>query len=432
MLLPNLDFLSFLDRFCNDKPTAAWFLLLSQPKTIIAHPLRIQTVSSGIEEMNQTPFPSSRRLFFSRYYLLWSISLFVYLYALFFCLSTPPTPPSSTTSTVFSFSLSTMASSSRNPNPITALDDEDSLVDEFDHISIPSPSSPHKKNPFEISNSIPLEEFFPRIRTRTDDQDLQQAINQFLHVESPTSTPVSLTTQVPASCTQPSLFISTLPMPHSSPLPTPQTLQTSIPPPIMSDSVTTHAAKGKAIALSRTSHPFHFRGSNGVVINEPCPTISIAISPATRATFTREHSQVEDFDYTEAQLSYTADQSNSKATPISQHIQRLQTIGFQEDSPALYVDAAFDKKNALTGTSFIFKIGCQHPLSPKFVFSDCLNLVSKVNSEWHDHSALSGLVSRIRLLFSNFPEASLHFLPRQLNMAAHGLAKEALRLREEV
>ncbi|KAF4353671.1 hypothetical protein G4B88_020122 [Cannabis sativa] len=313
--------------------------------------------SSGIEEMNQTPFPSSRQLFFSKYYLLWSISLFVYLYALFFCLSTPPTPPSSTTSTVFSFSLSTMASSSRNPNPITALDDEDSLVDEFDHISIPSPSSPHKKNPFEISNSIPFEEFFPRIRTRTDDQDLQQAIDQFLHVESPTSTPVSLTTQVPASCTQPSLFISTLPMPHSSPLPTPQTQQTSVPPPIMTDSVTTHAAKGKAIALSPTSHPSHFRESKRVVINEPCLTISIAISPATRATFTREHSQVEDS---------VRNQSNSKATPIFQHIQGLQTIGFQEDSPALYVDAAFDKKNALTGTSFIFKIGCQHPVASHF------------------------------------------------------------------
>ncbi|KAF4368742.1 hypothetical protein G4B88_003615 [Cannabis sativa] len=51
---------------------------------------------------------------------------------------------------------------------------------------------------------------------------------------------------------------------------------------------------------------------------------------------------------------------------------------------------------------------------------------------WQDHSALSGLVSQIRILFSNFPEASLHFLPRQFNMDAHGLAKEAIRSREEV
>ncbi|XP_060962032.1 uncharacterized protein LOC133032183 [Cannabis sativa] len=170
-------------------------------------------------------------------------------------------------------------------------------------------------------------------------------------------------------------------------------------------------------------------------------------------------------DYNEAQQSYRVIQPNSVASSISQHLQRLQSIGFQEDSPALFVDAALDKQNALTGTGFIFKSGWQHPivshhrqmpgassplfaegqallqsllwcldsqLRPKFIFSDCLLLVSKVNSDWHDRSALSGLVSRIRWLFSNFPEASLHFLPRQLNMDAHGLAKEALRLREDV
>uniref|UniRef100_A0A803PUH8 Reverse transcriptase zinc-binding domain-containing protein n=1 Tax=Cannabis sativa TaxID=3483 RepID=A0A803PUH8_CANSA len=126
---------------------------------------------------------------------------------------------------------------------------------------------------------------------------------------------------------------------------------------------------------------------------------------------------------------------------------------------------ALDHKNSLTGTDFIFKIGhhrvvashyrllpgastpifaegqallqsllwcLDSQLSPKFIFSDCLNLVYKVNSAWQDHSALSGLVSQIRMLFSNFPEASLHFLPRQFNMDAHGLAKEAIRSREEV
>ncbi|KAF4346740.1 hypothetical protein G4B88_019078 [Cannabis sativa] len=170
-------------------------------------------------------------------------------------------------------------------------------------------------------------------------------------------------------------------------------------------------------------------------------------------------------EYNEAQQSYHADQLDSEATPITHRPQRLQTIAFQEDSPSLYVDAALDHKNVLTGTGFIFKIGhhravashyrllpgastpifaegqallhsllwcLDSQLSPKFVFSDCLNLVSKVNSEWQDHSALSGLVSRIRMLFSNFPEASLHFLPRQFNMDAHGLAKEAIRSREEV
>ncbi|KAF4377889.1 hypothetical protein F8388_018490 [Cannabis sativa] len=126
---------------------------------------------------------------------------------------------------------------------------------------------------------------------------------------------------------------------------------------------------------------------------------------------------------------------------------------------------ALDNQHALTGTGFIFKSGWQHTIAshhrqlpgassplfaegqallqsllwcldsqlrPKFIFSNCLVLVSKVNSDWHDRSALSGLVSRFRWLFSNFPEASLHFLPRQLNMDAHGLAKEALRLREVV
>ncbi|KAF4347516.1 hypothetical protein G4B88_002065 [Cannabis sativa] len=52
--------------------------------------------------------------------------------------------------------------------------------------------------------------------------------------------------------------------------------------------------------------------------------------------------------------------------------------------------------------------------------------------DWRDHSALSGLVSQIHSLFSNFPDASLHFLPRQFNVDAHGLAKEALRSREDV
>ncbi|KAF4403865.1 hypothetical protein G4B88_014321 [Cannabis sativa] len=116
----------------------------------------------------------------------------------------------------------------------------------------------------------------------------------------------------------------------------------------------------------------------------------------------------------------------------------------------------------LEGTGFIFKLGFQtvlasrhlpgvvspifaegqalmhslrwcldSQLSPTFVFSDCLNLVFKVNSAWHDNSALSGLVSRIRSLFSNFPDASLQYLTRQFNMEAHALAKEALKSRED-
>ncbi|KAF4402303.1 hypothetical protein G4B88_003224 [Cannabis sativa] len=72
----------------------------------------------------------------------------------------------------------------------------------------------------------------------------------------------------------------------------------------------------------------------------------------------------------------------------------------------------------------------QNQFTPQVVFSDCLNLVSKVNGDWQDNSALSGLVSRIRLLFSNFPRASLQYIPRQFNMEAHNLAREALRFRD--
>ncbi|KAF4350969.1 hypothetical protein F8388_021676 [Cannabis sativa] len=135
-----------------------------------------------------------------------------------------------------------------------------------------------------------------------------------------------------------------------------------------------------------------------------------------------------------------------------------------EDSPALYVDAALDHNNGLTGIGFTFKIGhheivasenrlllgastpifaegqallegiswcIESQLQPAFIFSDCLNLVSKVNGDWQDYSALSGLVSQFRLFFSNFLEASLKYLPRQFNIDAHCLAKDAIKLREE-
>ncbi|KAF4401550.1 hypothetical protein G4B88_001744 [Cannabis sativa] len=145
-------------------------------------------------------------------------------------------------------------------------------------------------------------------------------------------------------------------------------------------------------------------------------------------------------------------------------VNRVQSQDSQEDSPSLFVNAALDHKHGLTGIGFTFNIGhhrivasqnrlmtgastpifaegqallqgiswcINSQLQPKFIFSDCLNLVTKVNSDWQDLSALSGLVSRIRLLFSNFPEASLKYLPRQFNADAYCLAKEAIRLREE-
>ncbi|KAF4361830.1 hypothetical protein F8388_016416 [Cannabis sativa] len=150
-------------------------------------------------------------------------------------------------------------------------------------------------------------------------------------------------------------------------------------------------------------------------------------------------------NYIATQCNYKGDQLDSEATPISRTAQQQHPPLLHPDSPSLFVDAALDHKNGLTGTGFIFKLGfqtvlashCRHlpgvvppifdeghalilslkwcldsQLSPKFVFSDCLNLVFKVNSAWQDNSALSGLVSRIRSLFSNFPDASLQCLPR--------------------
>ncbi|KAF4367771.1 hypothetical protein G4B88_011072 [Cannabis sativa] len=135
----------------------------------------------------------------------------------------------------------------------------------------------------------------------------------------------------------------------------------------------------------------------------------------------------------------------------------------QEDTPALYVDAALDQDNCVTGLGFVFKIGphrvvasakihkpgsftpifaegqallegiswcLSSQLRPEFIFTDCRNLVSKVNGHWKDQSALSSLVSKIRYS-SNFPDVSLKYLPRQFNANAHSLAKEAIRLREE-
>ncbi|KAF4382178.1 hypothetical protein F8388_008664 [Cannabis sativa] len=269
--------------------------------------------------------------------------------------------------------------------------------------------------------------------SRPDAQDLQRAVDQFLHVDSPHSSPNSLHAHVSVQFPQPVLSTSPLPVSHSSSGPVMPPISTSIPVPIMTNSVSTHTAKGKgkASAISTPSHPSLSRGGK---------------------------------EYIAAQGNYQGDELDSEAVPISHTTQQQHSTTLHLDTPSLFVDAALDHKNGLTGTGFIFKLGYQtvlashyrplpgavspifaegqvllqslwwcldSQLSPKFVFSDCLNLVSKVNSDWQDNSALSGLVSRIRLLFSNFPDASLHFLPRQFNMDAHGLAKEALRPRED-
>ncbi|KAF4354581.1 hypothetical protein F8388_019566 [Cannabis sativa] len=96
------------------------------------------------------------------------------------------------------------------------------------------------------------------------------------------------------------------------------------------------------------------------------------------------------------------------------------------DTPTLYVDAALDQDRCITGLGCVFKVGSHriidsakiqkpgasspifaeaqalyHGLSwclssqlmPSFIFSDCLNLVSKVNGTWKDNSAISSLVA---------------------------------------
>uniref|UniRef100_A0A803PZ99 Reverse transcriptase domain-containing protein n=1 Tax=Cannabis sativa TaxID=3483 RepID=A0A803PZ99_CANSA len=169
-------------------------------------------------------------------------------------------------------------------------------------------------------------------------------------------------------------------------------------------------------------------------------------------------------DYNEAQQNNLDDHWVSVSNQRTHHSQLFPIDDFQEDSPTLYVDAALDHNHVLTGIGFTFKIGhhqivasknrrllgastpifaegqallqglswcIDSQLQPEFIFSDYLNLVSNVKGNWQDHSVLSGLVSQIKLFFSNFPEASLKYLPRQFNTAAHRLAKDAIRLREE-
>ncbi|KAF4361084.1 hypothetical protein F8388_016893 [Cannabis sativa] len=140
------------------------------------------------------------------------------------------------------------------------------------------------------------------------------------------------------------------------------------------------------------------------------------------------------FDYNEAQQNNRVGHSVLASNQLTHYSQLFSVDDFHEDSPALFVDAALDHKHGLTGIGFIFKIGHHQiiasenrllPGASTPIFAE----VSKVNGDWQDHSALSGLVSQIRLFFSNFPDASLKYLPRQFNTAAHSLAKDAIRLR---
>uniref|UniRef100_A0A803NJR0 RNase H type-1 domain-containing protein n=1 Tax=Cannabis sativa TaxID=3483 RepID=A0A803NJR0_CANSA len=177
-----------------------------------------------------------------------------------------------------------------------------------------------------------------------------------------------------------------------------------------------------------------------------------------------EPNNVEEFvctflqDYREAQHIHSQDSTTSTSQ------QPLYSDFIQQDTPALFVNAALDHDRGVTGIGCVLKVGPDqviastnfqkpraplpifaeaqalfHGLSwcislhhqPRTIFTDCLNLVSKVNGNWQDNSTLSLIVNQIRHSFSNFPDASLVHLPRQFNTTAHFLAREAIRLRED-
>uniref|UniRef100_A0A803QLZ9 Reverse transcriptase domain-containing protein n=1 Tax=Cannabis sativa TaxID=3483 RepID=A0A803QLZ9_CANSA len=264
--------------------------------------------------MAQTPVPSSRRPFSSRYSLLWFLYLIAYLYVSSLRLSISLILSSSTP--IFFLSSPTMASSSSNPNPITALDDEDSLVHDFDHISIHSPTdansfclffkllSPKSAKPSWIEKAMSdawtlrfpcqISEYHSGLflaSFQCDGDRRRQAVDQFLHVDSPQSSPnAHVSVQFP----QPVISTSPLPVSQSSFSPVMPSISISIPAPIMADSVSTHTAKGKgkALAMSTPTHPSLSKARKGIVINEPCPPPLTATSPVIRPTFTRLNAQV--------------------------------------------------------------------------------------------------------------------------------------------
>ncbi|KAF4351856.1 hypothetical protein F8388_021921 [Cannabis sativa] len=249
--------------------------------------------------------------------------------------------------------------------------------------SLRAPAQPqHKKNPFDISNATPFEELFPPPASPT--HSLQHAVDQFLRVHSPPRTNTIVTFTFPSSTSSP-----------------PQPTHPAIPTPIMTTSTISHTAKGKGI-VSPVSDPPLSRPP-GIVINESSTRSSPTSSVGPRKHFTRQSTQVGDSGLTHVQHSARTFKPGA-SSPLFAEAQAL-----------------YEGLNWCVASN----------LQPRFVFSDCLNLISKVNGNWHDNSSLSSLVQRIRTFLSSFPEATLLHVPRQHNDKAHSLAKLALRLRDE-
>ncbi|KAF4389010.1 hypothetical protein F8388_026739 [Cannabis sativa] len=216
----------------------------------------------------------------------------------------------------------------------------------------------------------------------------------------------------------------------------------------MTTSTVTHTAKGKGVALPSTTP--HRTRPIGLVINDSTPQSPPISSAGTRSHFTRQTAQVGD--------SGSLGKSVQKPPPAAPD----QVL--TPSTTALFVDAALSQNASTTGLGLVFMHGVSHihqfasitksgtpspifaeaqalaegiqwclasNLKPDYIFSDCLNLVSKVKGNWHDHSPLSSLVHQIRTFLSRFPEASLLHISRQHNDKAHSLAKQALRLRDE-
>ncbi|KAF4368638.1 hypothetical protein G4B88_020034 [Cannabis sativa] len=139
---------------------------------------------------------------------------------------------------------------------------------------------------------------------------------------------------------------------------------------------------------------------------------------------------VEEFEYKEAQQINCSDSSSTNPRQQQSSFTSASISSIPDNSTALFVDAALNQANCTTGLGFVFKKG-PNQLKSNLIFTDCLNLVSKVNGTWKDQSALSSLVSKIRQSISNFPDASLQHLPHHFNVQAHSLAKEAIRQQED-
>ncbi|KAF4396493.1 hypothetical protein F8388_005763 [Cannabis sativa] len=242
-----------------------------------------------------------------------------------------------------------------------------------------------------LEATFTFQEYFPR--STANDQGLQQAVDQFLRMDSPVSRPdISTTCFTHSPVSFPPLFT-----------------HTTIPPPIMTTSVITHTDKGKGIAVTISSPPrSHCNRSTSLVINEPRSVPSPVLSSGTRHPFTRQTAQV----------------GLGFVFKIGLH--RVVT-STKIHKPGASTPIFAESQAHLDGIAWCLS----SQLKLEFMFTDCLNLVSKVNGHWKDQSTLSSLVLKIRHSFSNFPDASLKYFPRQFNANAHSLAKEAIRLREE-